>query len=234
MALADLRARARAYATGPATGTPGTPGRWVGGSGQESERSPQFPRVSKAGTLGTPKHYDVPCVTEGFRHAAVFETCVHGCEAITVDVSSPSIGPNEPAEIPAGPCPNCRQSIWWQLRSGVSWRCDICDPHPDGWPPARTIDLAERRGSEAELSLPAIGTAERAQLAVKHGAMLAGLVAASLKRPPSWWHPEPHNPTQGATCTCCAGRAWWTRDRLGWCCATCHPTQGCERIVVQT
>ena len=51
----------------------------------------------------------------------------------------------------------------------------------------------------------------------------AGLMAVATRRPPSWVNPYPHNPTQGSTCFCCGGRRWWSRDRLGWCCWTCHP-----------
>jgi hypothetical protein len=50
-----------------------------------------------------------------------------------------------------------------------------------------------------------------------------GYRRAALCRPPSWWRAEAHIPTPGVKCTCCDGRRWWTRDELGWCCATCHP-----------
>src|SRR5262249_12818363 len=49
---------------------------------------------------------------------------------------------------------------------------------------------------------------------------------AALQRPPSWWRPEPHRPPTGAWCSCCRLRCWWTRDRMGWCCSTCHPSAG--------
>jgi hypothetical protein len=45
----------------------------------------------------------------------------------------------------------------------------------------------------------------------------------AFQRPPSWWRREPHQPPNGAWCSCCHLRRWWTRDRLGWCCFTCHP-----------
>lgn len=53
--------------------------------------------------------------------------------------------------------------------------------------------------------------------------MRAGLMAVATIRPPSWVNPYPHNPTQGSACFCCGNRRWWSRDRMGWCCWTCHP-----------
>jgi hypothetical protein len=55
-------------------------------------------------------------------------------------------------------------------------------------------------------------------------AITVGYLRASLQRPPSWWHGEPHQPTPGTCCACCAGTSWWSRDRRGWCCGTCHPS----------
>jgi hypothetical protein len=50
-----------------------------------------------------------------------------------------------------------------------------------------------------------------------------GCYRAALQRPPSWWRAETHRPPPGATCSCCHGLRWWSRDRRGWCCWTCHP-----------
>jgi hypothetical protein len=52
---------------------------------------------------------------------------------------------------------------------------------------------------------------------------LDGYHHVAFQRPPSWWWPQPHQPPNGAWCSCCHLRHWWTRDRLGWCCFICHP-----------
>jgi hypothetical protein len=54
-------------------------------------------------------------------------------------------------------------------------------------------------------------------------AIADGYLRAALQRPPSWWRTEAHRPTPGATCSCCHGQRWWSRDGCGWCCCTCHP-----------
>ena len=54
-------------------------------------------------------------------------------------------------------------------------------------------------------------------------AIAGGYLRAALQRPPSWWQVEAHRPTPGATCSCCHGQRWWSRDGCGWCCRTCHP-----------
>jgi hypothetical protein len=48
----------------------------------------------------------------------------------------------------------------------------------------------------------------------------------ALLPPPSWWHVDAHTPCPGATCSCCGGVRWWSRDGKGWCCQTCHPKIG--------
>jgi TubC N-terminal docking domain len=55
------------------------------------------------------------------------------------------------------------------------------------------------------------------------GIELDGYRRVAFQRPPSWWRPQPHQPPNGAWCSCCHLRRWWTRDRLGWCCFICHP-----------
>ncbi len=56
-----------------------------------------------------------------------------------------------------------------------------------------------------------------------HAAQLAGMLRASLQRPPSWCRPEPHTPPAGAWCGACRGQRWWSDDGRGWCCAACNP-----------
>jgi len=85
-------------------------------------------------------------------------------------------------------------------------------------------DAAEEQAArQGEKPLPSPGTAERDKLGRDHAAYLNGMMAAALKRPPSWWEAEPHRPPPGATCSCCRWRRWWSRDGRGWCCSTCHP-----------
>lgn len=78
---------------------------------------------------------------------------------------------------------------------------------------------------------------ERARLESLNRQIAEGYRGAALIRPPSWWRAEAHRPTPGATCSCCRGARWWSRDGCGWCCATCHPHDGtpeCEVIEVRT
>lgn len=55
-------------------------------------------------------------------------------------------------------------------------------------------------------------------------AMVAGLLIASRRRPPSWADPTAL-PSRGCFCTCCKGRRWWCEREApkGWRCRTCHP-----------
>ncbi len=57
-----------------------------------------------------------------------------------------------------------------------------------------------------------------------HRTTFARPAAAPLRRPPSW-APASALPSPGATCSCCAGQAWWCeRERpSGWRCSTCYP-----------
>jgi hypothetical protein len=96
------------------------------------------------------------------------------------------------------------------------------------------VDAAERAAIEAEPTIPPVGTPERSQQDDQHAAMVAGYLAASLMRPPSWWRPEPHEPPAGVACGCCRGVTWWTRDRLGWCCTRCHPATEVAGIIEVT
>ena len=64
---------------------------------------------------------------------------------------------------------------------------------------------------------------DREQLQSVSRAIAGGYLSAALQRPPSWWRAEAHRPTPGATCSCCHGQRWWSRDGCGWCCCTCHP-----------
>ena len=75
----------------------------------------------------------------------------------------------------------------------------------------------------AEPPMPPPGTPERERVDRLHRDMVAGLLAAAMGRPASWGHPTPHDPPPGCACTLCHGRRWWSRDRCGWCCSTCHP-----------
>jgi hypothetical protein len=82
--------------------------------------------------------------------------------------------------------------------------------------------------------LPAPGTPERIALDTGHATMVSGLLIAGRLRATSWWHSEPHDPAPGVTCSCCWGVTWWTRDRLGWCCARCHPASQPAGIIEVT
>jgi hypothetical protein len=73
---------------------------------------------------------------------------------------------------------------------------------------------------------PALGTVERDRLDALNRQIGDGYCRAALQRPPSWWRAEEHGPTAGATCSCCGGQRWWSRDRCGWCCRRCHPPVG--------
>jgi hypothetical protein len=96
-------------------------------------------------------------------------------------------------------------------------------------------DADERAAIASEPPLPTPGNPERDRLEARQQQMLTGLQAAAALRPPSWWHQKPHNPAPGAVCSCCRGREWWSRDRLGWCCSGCKPAPpGCEKIDVAT
>jgi hypothetical protein len=64
---------------------------------------------------------------------------------------------------------------------------------------------------------------DRERLQSVSRAIAGGYLRAALQRPPSWWRAEAHRPTPGATCSCCHGQRWWSRDGCGWCCCTCHP-----------
>ena len=90
-------------------------------------------------------------------------------------------------------------------------------------PRAFPDDLCDASAMRAEPRLPPIASPERDRGDREHKAMVTGLRAAAMRRPPSWWNPMPHNPTPGSACFCCFNRHWWTSDRLGWCCWTCHP-----------
>jgi hypothetical protein len=52
---------------------------------------------------------------------------------------------------------------------------------------------------------------------------LGALHRAVLRHLPSWWRADEHQPAADASCSCCFGVHWWTRDGRGWCCWTCHP-----------
>ena len=54
--------------------------------------------------------------------------------------------------------------------------------------------------------------------------MLAGLMLAAMRRPPSW--PDATAmPLLGCSCSCCRSGRWWTEatEPRGWWCWTCHP-----------
>jgi hypothetical protein len=87
-------------------------------------------------------------------------------------------------------------------------------------------DLIQELSMEACEISPARSPAVPAPSPAAPTEALDGLRRAALQRPPSWWNREPHTPPKGAWCSCCRLRQWWTRDRLGWCCHTCHPPDG--------
>jgi hypothetical protein len=99
------------------------------------------------------------------------------------------------------------------------------DPTPAPVPtgPAAVAAWAERAAARAldgyEPGAEADAPGWRADTAEE----LAGRRRAALVRPPSWTLREAHHPPPASTCSCCHGTAWWSRDRLGWCCRTCHP-----------
>ena len=84
-------------------------------------------------------------------------------------------------------------------------------------------DQCDAAAIRAEMPLPPPGTPERGRMDRENRDVVVGLFAASMRRPPSWWNLKPHDPTPGSACFCCFNRHWWTSDRLGWCCWTCHP-----------
>jgi hypothetical protein len=98
------------------------------------------------------------------------------------------------------------------------------DPRPD---------LLDVRPPEPP-PLPPIGTPERDRRDREQAVMVSGLMAVAVIRPPSWWHAAPHLPMPAATCSCCRGRRWWTRDRRGWCCVVCHPAPAAGFTEVMT
>ena len=84
-------------------------------------------------------------------------------------------------------------------------------------------DVCDAPAIRDDLPMPPPSTVARGEVFRKHRTTIDGLLAASMRRPSSWWNPSPHNPTPGSACSCCSNRRWWSRDRLGWCCSTCHP-----------
>lgn len=72
--------------------------------------------------------------------------------------------------------------------------------------------------------LPEPGTPERARWAARHAAMVRGLPATAMQRPPSWSNTA-SIPSLGCRCSCCGGHRWWTERKAprGWRCFTCHP-----------
>jgi hypothetical protein len=78
-------------------------------------------------------------------------------------------------------------------------------------------------GYEAPEPAPSWPPAERERLQSVNRAIADGYLRAALERPPSWWRAEEHRPPPGATCSCCHGQRWWSRDEHGWYCWTCHP-----------
>lgn len=72
--------------------------------------------------------------------------------------------------------------------------------------------------------LPEPGTPERARWDARHAAMVRGLLATAMQRPPSW-SDTASIPSLGCWCSCCRGQRWWTEREgpKGWRCGACHP-----------
>lgn len=135
---------------------------------------------------------------------------------------------SSPTSIPADLLAEARQH-----REGIAaaLAAAALPPRPDATP--ETIAAwAERAaayaldGYEAPEPPPDWSEAESERLQSLMRKMADGYLRAALRRPPSWWCAEAHRPTPGATCTFCGGARWWSRDRCGWYCATCHPSDG--------
>jgi hypothetical protein len=94
-------------------------------------------------------------------------------------------------------------AAWIERAAGEALDGYVATPPPPEWPEA-----------------------ERERLQSLSRQITSGYLRAALRRPPSWSRVEKHRPTPGATCSCCGGARWWSRDECGWRCATCHPSSG--------
>lgn len=108
-------------------------------------------------------------------------------------------------------------------------RDDICNALKAETAPAQSAapsNAAARTSSVALAVEPSLhwprASNDPGQLTV-HDSRIAWHGVADLRHRPSWWRAEAHRPAPGATCSCCGGQHWWSRDERGWCCATCHP-----------
>ena len=101
---------------------------------------------------------------------------------------------------------------------------------------ARTMETSSDPGRQGSVPGP-ISISEDATAPIPsppeadRKAVLAGLLAAGLQRPPAWSDPA-SVPPQGAWCGCCertskAGGRWWCEavDPRGWRCRACHPPE---------
>jgi hypothetical protein len=115
-----------------------------------------------------------------------------------------------------------------RARSGTTETADLCAGEATDTA-ASIASSAEPAATEALATYEALAPvadwpdSEREHLQSLSREMADGYLRAALRRPPSWRRAEAHMPTPGTTCSCCGGRQWWSRDELGWCCATCHP-----------
>ena len=75
---------------------------------------------------------------------------------------------------------------------------------------------------QPEPKCPILSTVEPDRSMHATARLTDGYHQAVLRRPSSWWRAEMHQPTKGATCSCCSGQRWWSRDGQGWNCHTCH------------
>jgi hypothetical protein len=106
------------------------------------------------------------------------------------------------------------------------------------WDPELAAERAETAEAQAH---EARGTFGRPMPEIEHQAVLAGLRAARLQRPPAS-SDRVSLPPKGTWCSRCgrstrADGRWWceAEAETGWRCSTCHPVPpGWDAVVVET
>lgn len=90
----------------------------------------------------------------------------------------------------------------------------------------RGTALPRRSGPESDLPepVPPQPLPEPRREDAAQATMVAGLLVAARRRPPSWADPTAL-PSRGCCCTCCKGQRWWRESEAprGWRCSICHP-----------